>query len=90
MSAEGVGLDNQMRIGMVFLFFLWNVLIATRLETPYPETLVEAYALPASRILLLGLVILAAVWSPTVGIMAAFAFVCLGADVLFLTRGASR
>ncbi len=79
-----------MRIGMVFLFFLWNVLIATRLETPYPETLVEAYALPASRILLLGLVILAAVWSPTVGIMAAFAFVCLGADVLFLTRGASR
>lgn len=90
MSAEGGGLDNQMRIGMVFLFFLWNVLIATRLETPYPETLVEAYALPASRILLLGLVILAAVWSPTVGIMAAFAFVCLGADVLFLTRGASR
>ena len=90
MSAEGGGLDNQMRIGMVFLFFLWNVLIATRLETPYPESLVEAYALPASRILLLGLVILAAVWSPTVGIMAAFAFVCLGADVLFLTRGASR
>jgi hypothetical protein len=81
---------DVMRIGMVFLFFLWNVLIATRLETPYPETLVEAYALPASRILLLGLVILAAVWSPTVGIMAAFAFVCLGADVLFLTRGASR
>ena len=81
---------DEMRIGMVFLFFLWNVLIATRLETPYPETLVEAYALPASRILLLGLVILAAVWSPTVGIMAAFAFVCLGADVLFLTRGASR
>lgn len=79
-----------MRIGMVFLFFLWNVLIATRLETPYPETLVEAYALPATRLLLLGLVILAAVWSPTVGIMAAFAFVCLGADVLFLTRGASR
>jgi hypothetical protein len=90
MSGEEGSLDNQMRIGMVFLFFLWNVLIATRLETPYPETLVEAYALPATRILLLGLVILAAVWSPTVGIMAAFAFVCLGADVLFLTRGASR
>jgi hypothetical protein len=81
---------DVMRIGMVFLFFLWNVLIATRLETPYPESLVEAYALPATRVLLLGLVILAAVWSPTVGIMAAFAFVCLGADVLFLTRGASR
>ena len=79
-----------MRIGMVFLLFLWAVLIATRLETPYPESLVEAYALPATRVLLLGLVILAAIWSPTVGILAAFAFVCLGADVLFLTRGASR
>ena len=79
-----------MRIGMVFLFFLWTVLISTRLETPYPESLVEAYALPATRVLLLGLVILAAIWSPTVGILAAFAFVCLGADVLFLTRGASR
>ena len=81
---------DEMRIGMVFLFFLWTVLIATRLETPYPESLVEAYALPATRVLLLGLVILAAIWSPTVGILAAFAFVCLGADVLFLTRGASR
>jgi hypothetical protein len=81
---------DEMRIGMVFLFFLWTVLISTRLETPYPESLVEAYALPATRVLLLGLVILAAIWSPTVGILAAFAFVCLGADVLFLTRGASR
>lgn len=81
------GLDNNLRIGMVLAFFLWNALVATRLETPYPETLVEIYALPLTRILLLGLVILAAVWSPTVGIMAAFAFVCLGADVIFLTRG---
>jgi hypothetical protein len=81
------GIDNKLRIGMVVGFFLWNALVATRLETPYPETLVEIYALPLTRILLLGLVILAAVWSPTVGIMAAFAFVCLGADVIFLTRG---
>lgn len=81
------GLDNNLRAGMVLFFFIWNVLVATRIETPYPETLVEVYALPLTRILLLGLVILAAVWSPTVGLMAAFAFVCLGADVMFLTRG---
>ena len=81
------GLDNNLRIGMVLCFFLWNVLVSTRLETPYPETLVEVYALPLTRILLMGLVILSAIWSPTVGIMAAFAFVCLGADVMFLTQG---
>jgi len=60
--------------------------VSTRLETPYPESLVEVYALPFTRILLLALVILSAVWCPTVGIMAALAFVCLGADVIFLTR----
>jgi hypothetical protein len=60
--------------------------VSTRLETPYPEGLVEVYALPFTRVLLLGLVILSGVWCPTVGLMAALAFVCLGADVIFLTR----
>jgi hypothetical protein len=79
-------LDRNLRIGMVFVFFLWNILVASRLETAYPESLVELYGLPLTRMFILGLVMLAGVWCPTVGIMAAFAFVCLGADVIFLTR----
>jgi hypothetical protein len=78
--------DISLKLGITFFFFLWNVLVASHLETPYPESLVEAYALPFTRLGLLGLVILSALWCPTVGIMAAFAFVCLGADVIFLTR----
>jgi hypothetical protein len=74
--------DTSLKIGIVLCLFLWNIFVSSRLETPYPEV----YALPFTRVLLLALVILSAIWSPTVGIMAALAFVCLGADVIFLTR----
>ena len=73
-------------MGVVFVFFLWNIIVASRLETAYPESLVEIYSLPFTRMCILGLVMLAGIWCPSVGIMAAFAFVCLGADVIFLTR----
>jgi hypothetical protein len=56
------------------------------MENPYPEILVELYALPASRLGLLGIVIALSFWCPTVSIMAALAFVCLGSDVIFLTK----
>jgi hypothetical protein len=78
--------DTSLKIGIVLCLFLWNIFVSSRLETPYPESLIEVYALPFTRVLLLALVILSAIWSPTVGIMAALAFVCLGADVIFLTR----
>jgi len=78
--------DTSLKLIIVICFFFWNVLVSSHIETAYPESLVEAYALPFTRIGLLGLVILSALWCPTVGIMAAFAFVCLGADVIFLTR----
>ena len=78
--------DDVIRLSIVLSFFLWNVLVSSHIETAYPESLIEIYALPFTRLMLLALVILSAIWSPTVGIMAAFAFVCLGADVIFLTR----
>jgi hypothetical protein len=79
-----------MRIGVGVLLALWVVILATRLETSYPEILVELYALPITRIALLGLVALLALWSPTLGILAALSFVCLGSDVIFLTKTITR
>jgi len=73
-------------LGLVVLLSLWNVLIATRMETPYPEILVELYAMPVTRLLLLGLVIALSMWDAQVTILAALAFICLGADVIFLTK----
>ena len=85
-----MSLDENMRVALILLFFIWNVLVASHLETAYPEILIELYALPVTRLLLLGLIVLAAAWCPIVGIMAAFAFVCLGSDVIFLTRTPSN
>lgn len=75
--------DKYLRLVAAILLFMWNWLVATQLENPYPYSLVDAYAIPLTRIGLLGLVVLSAMWCPTVGIMAAMAYVCLGADVLF-------
>jgi hypothetical protein len=74
-------------MAMTIALATWLLFFGTHLETPYPESLVEAYALPITRIALLLLVLLAAVWCPTVGILAAFSYVTLGADVLFFTQG---
>jgi hypothetical protein len=73
-------------LGLVVLLSLWNVLVATRMETPYPEMLVELYALPFTRLLLLALVIALSMWDAQITILATLAFICLGADVIFLTK----
>ena len=62
-------------------------MVSTHLETPYPELLIELYAMPITRIFLLALVLLTATWCPKAGIMIALAYVCLGADVIFFTQG---
>ena len=71
---------------IILLLVLWNWQVATRIETPYPPVVVELYAIPLTRLALLSLVLLSAAWSPSVGILAALAFICLGADVIFFTR----
>jgi hypothetical protein len=79
-------LDLKLRLAATLALLLWNFALATSLETPYPDWLVNAYALPLTRLFLLTLVILSSMWCPTVGIMAAFAYICLGADVLTTTK----
>jgi hypothetical protein len=74
----------EFALSVVLIIYLWC--IGTLLESPYPETLVESYATPLTRLGLLGLVLITAAWSPTAGILAALAFVCLGTDVILFTR----
>lgn len=80
--------DKWLRLAAVLLLVFWNWTIATSIQTPYPKTLVEAYSLPLTRILLLLFVVFSAMWCPSVGILAAFAYIALGADVLFFTNKA--
>jgi len=78
--------DKYLRLTVALFLFIFNVLIGTNLETPFPSLLVDAYSVPLTRIALLVLVLLSAYWCPSVGIMAALAYVSLGADVLFFTN----
>lgn len=77
--------DKYLRIVIFSFLFLWNWFVSTRLETPYPVDLINAYATPLTRVGLIGLVLASAYWCPSVGIMAALAYVSLGADTLFFT-----
>jgi hypothetical protein len=82
-----VKMENLIQYGIIVILIIWNWMVSTHLETPYPELLIELYALPITRIFLLMFVLLAAVWCPAVGVLAAFAYMCLGADVIFFTQG---
>lgn len=75
--------DTYVCVLLATILLVWNWLIATRIETPYPPVVVELYAIPLTRIALLFLVALSAMWSPSIGILAALAYICLGADVIF-------
>ncbi len=77
--------DAKARVVIAGCLLLYNWLVATHLETPYPTALVEIYSVPLSRLLLVGLVLLSASWCPTVGILSALAYICLAADVVSFT-----
>ena len=78
--------DRYLLLITTILLGSWLLFTGMRLETPYPHSLIEAYALPITRILLLALVLFSASWCHTVGILMALAYVCLGADVLLFTK----
>lgn len=75
------GPEFYLKVGVVLLLVLWTWQVGTHLETPYPETLVEFYATPISRVILLLFILLTAYWNTYAGILAALALVLLGADI---------
>jgi hypothetical protein len=78
--------DKFLRLAAVAILILWNWQIGTSLQEPYPKALVDAYSIPLTRFALLAFVVLAALWCPSVGVLAAFAYVALGADVSFFVN----
>jgi len=79
-------LENYTRLLLVGILVAWNWLVATRIETPYPSVIVDLYAVPLTRIALLSLVLLSGIWCPSIAVLAALAYVSLGADVIFFTH----
>jgi len=79
-------LETYVRLLLIIILVGWNWLIATRIETPYPSIIVDLYAVPLTRIALLCTVVLSGMWCPSIGVLAALAYICLGADVIFFTH----
>jgi hypothetical protein len=78
--------DKYLILSVAAGLILWNIMVSTHLSTPYPAILIELYALPITRIILLALVLLITYWNPVIGVLTAFAYITLGADVLFFTQ----
>ena len=78
--------DGYLRLLVATVLAGWLLFTGMRLENPYPQSLVDGYALPITRILLLAVVLLCATWCPTIGVLLALSYVSLGADVLVFTK----
>lgn len=78
-------MDDGARLLVTAILFIWVVFIGTDIKSAYPPILVEAYAMPLTRLLLLGLVVALTYWCPNAGVLAAMAYVFLGSDTITLT-----
>ena len=65
-------LDNILKNVMILLFFIWNVVEGSVFENEYPYAFVKLYTIPIWRLVLVILMILAALWNHSLGIMLAF------------------
>lgn len=81
---EGLTFENGVRVTLIAILVAWLWLIGSDIKVAYPPALVEAYALPLTRFILLATVLAITNWCPTAGVLSALAFVLLGADVLTL------
>jgi hypothetical protein len=68
-GAIDIFIGNLMIVG----FLTWNVIEGSVFQNEYPYTFVKLYTVPAWRLLLLILMITAATWNHSLGIMIAFA-----------------
>jgi hypothetical protein len=65
-------LDNLLKNIMIVLFLIWNVVEGSVFENEYPYAFVKLYTIPIWRLVLVILMILAALWNHSLGIMLAF------------------
>lgn len=80
-----ITVDDGLRIFVTSVFFVWLVFVGSSIHTPYPPILIDAYALPLTRALLLALVVALTYWCPNAGVLSAMAYVFLGSDTITLT-----
>jgi hypothetical protein len=78
--------DSIARIVATVIFFLWNFFEGSLFHTPYSKQLVLLFKYPLWKILLIILVIVSALWCPTVAIMVVTAIYFYLSDLNILTE----
>ena len=78
--------DMIARIVATVVFFLWNFFQGSLFHTPYSTQLVLLFKYPLWRILLVALLIISALWCPTVAIMVVVAVYFYLSDLNILTE----
>lgn len=71
-SITYAGIDILLKNIVLVCFLIWNVQEGSVFENEYPYAFVKLYTIPIWRLLLLILMILAALWNHSLGIMVAF------------------
>lgn len=64
--------DILLRNIMILLFLTWNVMEGSVFQNEYPYALVKLYTIPIWRLLLAILMVIAALWNHSLGVMVAF------------------
>jgi hypothetical protein len=64
--------NYSLEIGTIMLFAFIAIFYGTSFETEYSNKLINLYINPWWRVLIVALVVAAAMWSPRIGILAAF------------------
>jgi hypothetical protein len=82
---EGTSFESGLRTGVTALIILYVILYGTVFEAKYPTRLVELYAFPWWRLLIVSLVALGAWWCPRVGLALGVAVFFYLSDMHILT-----
>ena len=67
-----VTIEILLKNATIRAFLIWNVIEGSVFENEYPQVFVKLYTIPIWRLLLVLLMISAAIWNHSVGIMIAF------------------
>ncbi len=82
---EGTTTEANLRTGVTVFIIAYVVLYGTVFEAKYPTRLVELYAYPWWRLLVISLVAIGAWWCPRVGLALAVAVFFYLSDMHILT-----
>ena len=83
---EYTAIDNYLRTGVTIIILAYVLLYSTVFEASYPKQLVDIYAYPWFRLLLVSLVALGAWWCPRVGLALGLAVFFYFNDMHILTN----